>query len=430
MKKVSVLLTASFLTLWLAGCGVGPGTKVTVHVQTDSGERAFPQAVAYRIADGEWAWLSPDKDANYSFYVPQGKKRYGVAVRCPTSGASLGFGAQEVQGLELTLDDVTDPVVVCRSAGLASPWVSVTAQVDVGAVASAQGYELITRTGSRPRGNTSGTERLSFHPDPDQDVILLAYSTASITQFEPDKLLAGRVFRSISPTDGLTLNLSLTSGDALGVAQVQALPLPAGWSGTYGVGLVTHAGNEVRTADLGGGGRGGGPYKTIPGLTSGDYYTLVARGHHSTGRIDLTLSDRRWLDAGSAADLTADFIDPYQEDYAPDTSGELLRFGLDYPGGADAYGFFVWGSEGKPIMVLVSKAWLEGESSYAMPDLTAVPGFGDVNTKAADYIGWEACAHRSSLSLGELLVLPTEDLVPTVNPGAPLELRSACAGNS
>ena len=430
MKKASVLLTAVLLTVWLAGCGNNPGTKVTVHVQTDSGERAFPQAVAYRIADGEWAWLSPDKDANYSFYVPQGKERYGVAVRCPDTGMSLQLGAQEVKGLELTLDDATDPVVVCRKGGLANPRVWVTAQVDVSAVAGAMGYEVIARMGGRPRGNTSGTDYLPFSPEPDQDVILLAYSTASITQFEPDKLLAGRVFRGISPTDGLTLNLSLTSGDAVGAAQVQALPLPAGWSGSYGVGLVTRAGNEVRTADLGGGGRGGGPYKTISGLAAGDYYTFRAGGHHSTGTIDLALSDRRWLDAAGAADLTAEFIEPYPEDYAPDTSGELLRYGLDYPGGADAYGFFVEDSGGKPIKVLVSKAWLEGESYYTMPDLTAVPGFGDVNTKATDHTGWEACAYRSSLSLDELLALPTEDLAPTVNPGAPLELRSACAGNN
>ncbi len=425
LRSFAVLLVPA---LWLVGCSSSPGTKVTVHIETAQGGRAFPLAVAYRIADGEWDWLPPDKDAGYSFYVPTGKKRYGVAVRCPELRM---MGPAPVWVFELALDDTTDPVVVCQEGGLASPWVSVTAQVDVGSVAGAMGYEVITRTGRRPRGNTSGTQRLSFHPEPDQDVILLAYSTATISQFEPDKLLAGRVFRGISPTDGLTLNLSLSGADAVGTAQVEALPLPAGWSGNYAVGLATRGGSEIHLGDLGGGSQAGGPYKTVSGPIAGDYYTFRAGGYLSTpSRIDLTLSDRRWLDTGSAADLTADFIEPYPDDYAPDTGGERVRFSLGYPGEADVYGFYAAVPGGKPIKVWVSRAWLGDASAYAMPDLTGVIGFGDVNTKATDYIGWEACAYRSSLSLNELLALPTEDLVPTVNPGAPLELRSACAGNS
>ncbi len=429
MRKRLGLLTIVLLTAWLAGCGGGPGSKVTVHVQNDRGAQAFPLAVAYRVADGEWAWLSPDKKASYSFYVPTGKKRYGVAVRCAILG--MVSSPAPVRVYELTTDDTSDPVVVCKTGAPRPPRVGATVHGDVSAVTGAQTFSAVSEIDRDHSSSNQEDVEPVMIKEPSRDLLLLAYSTNAFP-YGPADLLAARVFRGIEPEEGLELSLALTDADAAGTAQVEPVTLPAGWpAGEYLVTLQTQGGwfrsfFEV----LGEGTTSGGTYRTIPGLTADDFYVLGAYAHVSDpGGTLRGLAYSHWVPAAGAGDLEADLPAAFAESYAPDLGGERARFGLSYPeaGSVVAFSFSVTSNDHVTTKAWVSPAWLAGATSYTMPDLTGVPGFSTAVTRSSEVAGWNACAIQSSSQLGELLARPHgEDLSPTVYPGGELDVKTAC----
>ncbi len=432
MRNRLGLLAVMLLTAWLAGCGGGPGTKVTVHVQTGRGAQAFPLAVAYRIADGEWEWLPPDKKASYGFYVPTGQKRYGVAVRCAIMGMmSL---PTPVRVYELTTDDATDPVVLCPNGAPRPPRVGVAVHGDVSAVTGAQTFSAVSEIDRDHSSSNQEDVEPVMIKEPSRDLLLLAYSTNAFP-YGPADLLAARVFRGIEPEEGLELSLSLTDADAVGAAQVEPVTLPAGWpAGDYQVALQTQGGRFDNYYELlGRGTTGGGTYRTVSGLTADDFYVFHADAQVSDpGGTRRSLAYSHWVPAAGAGDLEAGLPAAFAESYAPDLGGERASFGLSYPeaGSAVAFSFSVTSNDHVTTKAWVSPAWLAGAASYTMPDLTGVPGFSNAVTRSSEVALWKACAIQSSSQLGDLLARPhEEDLSPTVHPGAELDLETACIWN-
>ncbi|WP_456446202.1 hypothetical protein, partial [Oceanithermus sp.] len=220
-KLLGGTLGSLFLLALLTACGGNPGTKVTVHPQNYAGDPQEPVAVAYQVADGDWQWLQPDKDGTYSFYVPSGKKRYGVAVNCGGlfGLANLGSGAV----LQLTTEESTEPVAACLSFG---PFVEVEGHYDVSGVTGASRTVVRGDLGGDDASSTTGNYDLTLAYGSGRDLLALATDAS-------DHALAGKVYRSLDATHPFTKDVTLTNADApTGTRSVSDFSVPSGWSGS------------------------------------------------------------------------------------------------------------------------------------------------------------------------------------------------------
>jgi len=418
-------LAAIVLLVVLSACGGGPGTKVTVSIESLDHAPTLPLSVAYQVGDGEWSWLRPGEDASYGFAVPPGETRYGVAVRCPGMGAGLGQAGPgvKIDIYQLTLDDTAHPVFYC--GWYKKPRIGLPTHVEVRGVTGARSYRLLYEAANRHRDETTDDTNIWVHPGTGRDVLLMAYSSGSWDP-EPADLLAGRLFRNLDFQEGASLDLALSNADALGVRNVRLTNLPGGWNASYAVGLITRGGVARFHATLGEG-AGSGTYRTLANPGEGDFYTLDASASNiPMGGPLLSIGALRAVPAATAGDLEAGLPEPYPEDYAPDTAGNAVAFDLPQAAGAAGYTLRLERHGSGPV-VWVSAAWLNGRSRYTMPDLSELPGFEPVDPSPDPPKDWGICTLVSELNLAEIAGDPGGEALLPYELGKPFEIDSACA---
>ena len=386
------LLGGLLLVVLLAACGGNPGTKIVVRADNIAGQVVRPLAVAFQVENSEWTQVWPDKNGNYSFYVPSGKKRYGVAVKCPGMLAMGDWGAGSAYFL--TTDESTNPLLPCDTLGALA-----TAQgnADVSAVAGAAGFEVEAPMGSSSNGSTHYHYEVDLSEGPSRDLVLLAFNNSHT--FDAGTLIAGRVFRGVNAVGAVNKDLQLAAGDTVTDHNFAAFSVPAGWTGGYRVSLVTAGGALVDEDMIGRGSNGGGSYHAIRGVGGADFYLARAsaeNGGRSVARMSLIPGD-------SATDISlAPSIDPFPSGYAP-AAAAFPSFALNHPGGdLDGYYFLTFW----PYTIwtyTLSKGWIAGQASFAAPDLTGLVGFeGDYPRSGENYM-WYAAAFKTSASMQDFL---------------------------
>ncbi len=390
-SKIGMLLVPLFLLALLSACGGNPGTKVTVHPQNYAGFPQEPVAVAYQVADGDWQWLQPDKDGAYSFYVPSGKKRYGVAVKCGGFFGLASFGNGVV--LQLTTEESTEPAAACASFG---PFVEAKGHYDVSGVTGAAQTVIYGDIGEFDDTSTHGDYNdLDLAYGPARDLLVLATDAS-------DHALAGKVYRNLDASKPFTKDVTLTNADApTGTRSVSDFTVPSGWSGSYGVNLLSAGGALTTDKELGKGSQAGGSYEVLPGLTADDLYLVSAdaqSGDHGVMQLHL-------LSGSALADVSPSLMDPWPGGYSV-TASALPTFALNHPdAGVQLYQVYAT----TPMQLwryTVSKGWLVGAASYTLPDLTGVRGFEGSKGLSGEKMRWTILAVKSNLDVGDYVGAP------------------------
>ena len=389
-KLLGGTLGSLFLLALLAACGGKPGTKVTVHPQNYAGDPQEPVAVAYQVADGDWQWLQPDKDGTYSFYVPSGKKRYGVAVNCGGYFGLANIGSGVV--LQLTTEESTEPAAACLTFG---PFVEVEGQYDVSGVTGASGTVVRGDLGGDDASNTTGNYDLILAYGSGRDLLLLATDVGG-------HALAGKVYRSLDATQPFTQDVSLTNADApTGTRSVSAFSVPGGWSGGFGVNLLSAGGAMTTGDELGEGSPAGGSYAVLQGLTADDLYLVSADANSGDRRV----MQLHLLSGSALADVGPSLMDPWPGGYSV-TASDLPTFALDHPdAGVQLYLI----ATVTPMQIwsrTVSKGWLAGAARYTLPDLTGVRGFEGSTGLSGEDMEWYVLAIKSNLGVGDYVGAP------------------------
>ncbi len=398
MKKSLCRATVPiFLLGLLAACGgKDPGTKVTPAVVDAAGNPAPLVAVAYQVESDAWRVLSPDADGKLSFYVPKGKTRYGVAVRCtgttPVVSSLMNDSVNVV--VQLTTEESTAPRLTCLTPG---PLASLTGRADVSGVTGAAKFMVFSgRDGWYSRSTASGYY-LTAPYGTGRDVVVLAADTSR-------KGLAGKLVRGISALNSVSLpDITLTNADALVNHNVAAFAVPPGWSGKYSLSLYTAGGTTVRNQGLGAGSHAGGSIRAFANTQAGDIYMLGIYASSSTN--DRGTMRLRFIDAPDLGDISESLqIDPF----APRTVAAAARPALPAnhaDEGVLAY-MFVTTSTGNFWMYTVSRPWLAGAEAYAVPDLGGLYGFGHTQPLSGETMDWYAMALKANISPQKLFELP------------------------
>ncbi len=396
MKKIlgGALAPLFILALLLAACGGNPGTKVTVRADDISGQSMRPQAVAFQAGNGEWTRVWPDKNGDYTFYVPAGEKRYGVAVKCSGMMLMGAFGSGATYFL--TTDESTSPLLPCFSVG---PLAQVEGTANVAAVAGAAGLDVEASMGS----NDSGTTNMSYDVDvaegANRDLVLLAFNNSSTK--DSSTLIAGRIFRGVNAVGVVDKDLALAAGDTVTDHNFAAFTVPAGWSGSYDVSLYTAGGVAVDHEILGDGNASGGTYHALPGTSADDIYWAEADA--SSGSDNRSITRARLIPGDAAGDISlAPTIDPLPSGYAP-TTAVFPSFPLSHPDGdLSGYEFMTFW----PYTIwtyTLSKGWIAGQTQFTVPDLTGLVGFEDAYPRKGEKYKWFASAFKASVSMQSFL---------------------------
>ncbi len=386
---------ALFLLLVFSGCGNDPGTKVTPTVVNADGSPGVIVAAAYQVEDGSWQPLNPDADGGISFYVPKGKARYGVAVRCAGMFLMANYSFNTVA--QLTTAESTAPRLTCMTAG---PYARIKGNVNVSGVTGAAKYQTYSWISNYERNATSGEYRLSAGYGTGRDMVVFATDAS-------DAGLAGKIVRGIDARAPVTVpDLSLTNADALLNYNIGAFSVPSGWSGDYSLNLYSAGGTVVTSNVLGEGTHAGGAVHVLADAQAGDTYMLSisASGGTGTGSI----ARMRYVDAPDMGDISESLhIQPFAG-YSV-TAAVRPVFPANHPGDVLAYVFMVL-SDINLWTYTVSTAWLDGAATYATPDLSGLRGFKHNYALSGEGIGWFTFAFVANVSAQEFFELPSVPL--------------------
>ncbi|WP_457630672.1 hypothetical protein, partial [Oceanithermus sp.] len=345
MRKVTFLLAV--LVLLLAACSGNRGTEVTVRAENSFGQPDPILAVAYQVGDGDWQRAWPDQEGVYRFYVPAGEDRYGVTVRC---GDFIGLGAfGSAVTYMLTTADTTEPLLACPTVGR---FATVKGHADASALAGAHEVGVY----SNFTGTTSGGTAFDYTimvPEGETDLVVIAHDGVST---DPDHLVGGKVFRGVEAVGVTNRDLSLSATDTVTSNAFHAFTVPAGWSGSYQVSLITSGGGALSGDSLGRGSEAGGAYRLLKGLTATD--TLIVTAGADNG-ADRSVGVLRYVPADGAGEIEVDLrMTPFPSGYAVDAAA-LPTFELNNPS-SDLDGYFLYAYwEVVFWSHMISDSWIE-----------------------------------------------------------------------
>ncbi|HGY09686.1 MAG TPA: hypothetical protein ENK37_06505 [Oceanithermus profundus] len=440
MKRSYALPALALLSaaLWLGGCNQRnqepEGTKVTVNVISPYGG-GDPRiaTVVYQVGDGDWQMATQEDLGVYSFTVPDGETKYGVAVGCPA--VPLNGIHSSVNVYQLTTDEATAIKAPCPNA-LGS---AITPAESVKAVAAAgdSGYDKVWLHTAWDNRQTSlgNPASLIFSPESNRDLLIVAYSDSS-TKVTPQFVERIRFVRDFDASQpplcpaASPCSFELGSTDAPASNTVAGFTAPADASSTFfGVGFVSKKGLPIPHSSgdpdhnpaLGAGDATGGSYWLVPGAESGDVYYAEAVARRNTNVHSMHNSLVFDYAGGDISfSLPAAWFDPSVQENALPTFGNLTYSDPNLIG----YAFFF----GKSLLrefVVVSKGWLAGSQSYTLPDLSGAPGFAGTKPLPGDRVAWDAIAVMANKTIGEILAadpLPIPSPLPRL-PG--LEIQTA-----
>jgi len=412
MKKATICVMTALVLMALSACSnnQSAAAEITVSFNGLSGQPVSPTAVAYQVGDGEWVNLWPDDQGRYSFTVPAGETRYGVAVRC---SGFVGAAFQNGVIYQLTTEESTSPRLSCFDFGV---FAQMSGTADVSAVAGSVSMKVVGNYSSHPRGGTSNNYLIIVPESTRASAALLAYKSSFSYNFL--NLVGGRVFHDINARGSFSRDLSLQVGDAISVKQLGAISLPAGFSSaSYGVGLFAAGGAVIPVGDLSDGNQLGGSFATLAGTQSDDYYVISADTHSGDSGLGWLLV----VSASEVDDVTASFnMIPFPSGYsvipdprptfAFDGSNENLdlHYLITFCGGG------IW-------QYMISSGWQGGATSYRLPDLESLIGFSGSTPRSGESFGWLLASARGEADPGVYFeashFLLEEDIMVPLVPG-------------
>ncbi len=423
-----------FGLLWLAACGSqGPaGTEVKVHLVAPFGGTGTGRVV-YQVGDGGWQAAMQKAPGIYAFTLPAGKKRYGVAVNCIPSGMglwTLGFA----RVYQLTADEATELNISCTDFVDLSQYAFTEGRIKATAAGGETGYDHVWLRTARDNElvGLDHFKTLTFLAEKNRDLLIVAYSDTT-TKYAPRfirRIRFVRDFDASSPPG--SLSFELTAADEPTPANVHSFSMPS-WANRnpwFGVGFVSKkdlvvphgSDNPDENPALGTGDNTGGIYYRIPGTEPGDVYWAEASAKDATGAYragNVRVLGHEGEDLAFA--LPTEQFDPRVE------VGALPRFSWSSPSAPDLIGYaFVAQSIGFSEFVLVSTGWLNGKTTYQVPDLSGAPGFQGARPLSGEPVIWEGVAIAANNPLGEILSadpLPVSKPLPRL-PGLDLKMAS------
>jgi len=402
----------------LVACGPQEGPEVTVRLVSPIGEGSPATAtVVYQVGDGEWRLAVPVEYGVYTFRLPPGEKRYGVAVNCISSfGLLATLGWANVYFL--TVDEADEIKVACLNlSDLTFTSVEVKAHAAPGDTGYNRAWYYGVLGGSQKDfPNTAG---LALEAKPDRDLLIVAYSD-STSKWQPQYIERIKFVRDLDASSPpvAAKDYELSTADTPTTAHVGAFTPPSWADGGsfFGVGFVSKQGIVVpHSSDdpdenpaLGTGDETGGDYVKVPDTQPGDVYYAEASAwdaSHTYYTSHVQVLEHDGPDLTFALPQTK--FDPIVVEAALPTFQ-----GLDYPDPALAAYAFSYNFPDFHEMVVVSKGWLGSDTRFTLPDLTSAPDFRGTKPLKGEHVVWRAMAVMTG-DLGELLA---GDPMPLPNP--------------
>ncbi len=386
MTRLTVLTLLVVGLAWLAGCNQAPqGTEVRVQVSLFPSDTPALAPVAYQVGDGDWEIAKLQQAGLYTFLVPPGEERYGVAVRCPMT---IFYTYGKTYLYQLTTSDTTELQVTCIGGFSENVYRDFSIKV-VKAASDLGSYDqfYLKSLGGGTGGKLGDEKSLPFLARPDQDLLIVGYDSQT-TPHEIVRILFDRSFDASTPPSGAR-TYTLDAGNAPSYSQVSAFQVPANTTfsrfylqfvprgSTWGWPPLTLGQGDFR----------GGRYARVPGATIGDLYLAHA---YANKRGNWVIEWRLLTPEGPdvAFTLPTEWFTPHAEE------GAIPRFSGLSATGQETLGFYIRvgvGSRLWPIYTvngLLSTAWLGERTEYTLPDLEGLPGFGGTRPISGDYIGW------------------------------------------
>jgi len=423
MKRAALgLVLLGVGLLWLAACNQGSGgTKVTVKLVSpiDGGSPATA-TVVYQVENGEWRLAAQEAYGIYSFTIPSGEKRYGVAVNCLPGGLMLGtFGWGYVY--QLTTDDTTTIQTSCLNiSDLTLGRLAVTPQKansDTGTYDRAWVYADYTND----YGSLGSPLSIISTAGTSKELLAIAYNGS----YQPDNIKRIVFKRDLTiDQSSLAVAVTFTAADTPNSQTVSSFTIPQDATDSYfGVGFASKGGIVVpqgsRGTDqpqLGSGDKNGGGYWVIPNTINGDLYIAEASAEKTSGATTYRLTQVKLFGPGPEDphfQLPSSWFDPSIDEK---TYPKFANLAYNDPA-LVGYTFMVK-LGGFVELIYVSRSWLGGATAYAVPDLSGASDFGGTKPLPGDPIAWSAAAVMANHPLGELVAAPTIALatpLPSIN---------------
>jgi len=379
MKKMFwlVALTLSFI---IAACGGsapsgGNGNNgngsgdVTVTVTAEGAA-----ASAYRIGNG--AWQAAADPASFTFTVSGGGS-YDVVAYC---SGYLNISS-------FTTDDSKTPDVSCVTTSDVEG-ASFDIKYDVsgvtGAVAARIFYKGVNFMGEG--GGKTGTHQVDFGIAGKQDLVVVALDGS-----RPPRVLAAKMV-TVTVANGGTYKVPpLNDGDSVNTASFPSFSgqVPSGYTPSWSVASATPNGTLVIAGlESNSGGRGS------------TYYLYPFTSRRLFGAFAEKASDYSVSGIFSSASGVPAITLPEPIDPAVDGSPVSIS-GLSVP--SDLVGYDIMANwPGGYVFAFVSKSYLGNSTSYTLPDLAGLSGFGNTKPASGDTVEVTVKAVRSDLRLSEL----------------------------
>ena len=401
MKNLFGILLLALLALAISACGGGEnkaaGTKVTVTAVGIGDGPAFISAAAYQTGNGEWQQLLPNKDGSFSFYVPVGETKYGVAVRC---GDNFQLGNSAIMNVfQLTTDETVSPIAHCMTSGEVT---AVSGEIDLSGVSGATRYE-IWGPGNGDDNSVNGTTHTGNYEvyvphGGSRDLVVVAEDNSY-------NILAAKIVRGIDTNNAVVYqDVALVSSEALKTHNMAAFNVPSGMSGSFNLLLRTAGGTIYK--DFGPSrSKAGGPVYAIANAQHGDIY--IAKISASTSSGTSSIMHFSCFDAPNLSNnLSSSFdITPFPVGGAV-TAAANPTFPTHPDADVDRYVFITASPQTLLRSYEVSSAWLGSKDSYSVPDLSSIPGFNNLQPARGEEVGWVDVAIKTSLTPAEYDSLP------------------------
>ncbi len=419
MKRAAWLLLLGLL----AACGGGgpPGTEVTVTLQDNLGSPAYG-FVAFRVGEADWEMARERAPGVYTFNLPAGQARYGVAVTCPAN--ILQWWHHGAFVYLLTTEDTVSLTVRCARFSGSAPFDHLEVSWDVRNV----GGDRVWVQGWSSDNSSDSSQPLVLPGPVGEPIPFLAVAyDGSYSDWSKTKGLRrfsarvpGHYSLNFDPDDAVDFN------NGKNVGKLRPFDAPANYQASYRMeylleGGVLFTSHPLGPAGMGEGDNTGGGFLRVPHPAAGDLYLL----HTFAEGTRQYLLTRSCLTAEGIADRleAPSFPDPWPSGYQVDPA-PLPSFALDRSDHPTAYRVTLRpfpGSNRAALVVWVSRSWLGSDRNLAIPDLTALAPFAALKARPGERLEWEAAAIFSTPDFGEWLgstyVYPSHNHPYPVFPG-------------
>ncbi|MFP5236806.1 MAG: hypothetical protein ACLGSD_12965 [Acidobacteriota bacterium] len=367
-----------------SGGGGNSGNPTTVTFKVTS---VTPTAVATQIGTGSFSAASV-ASGTLTLSIPSGTNNFAVAYACPAATATVGnlqISAVMENVVEATTADGTSFDLYCSPTTASANTGILTGSVDASAISGANYVGVAAGGGNMGNQYFLSGASASFSksmPAGSDRVAVGAYVETAGNQLGANTSLTLAAVRNF---DGIPVPGSLNGGntvvlgaaDAVTVQPITYKNVPSGymapttyasysWSSGGGFQLTNNAGNQ---------------YPAVPAgaAQSGDVYFFSSMCQSSTGLPLQTSNVETWM--GTGGPLTVTF--PAAWAYTGPTPAAAPVFSMAYAGFAGSGNVYYGGNlswqagqnASYTRSVVATAGYLNGSTTLAMPDLSAVQGF-------------------------------------------------------